>query len=219
MWDLKSGEKTQTIEAGPVDVWSVSFTPDAKHIVSGSHAGKINWFSVESGKLEQSNDTRGKFILSIACVSSETTFPRYYSELTNLLKQSQSPDGKYVAGGAMDGIINIFDVATGKLVHTLEGHAMPIRSLTFSDNSQLLLTASDDGQIKIYDVQDAHLVGTLSGHGSWVLSVAVSSDNCRFTSGSSDRTVKVWDLKAMQCLHTFSDHTDQVTSPFNPPHR
>lgn len=80
---------------------------------------------------------------------------------------------KFVASGALDGIINVFDVDTGKLVHTLEGHgkiyqykqfsvliysvcmfllALPIRSLTFSQNSQLLLTASDDGQIKIYDV-------------------------------------------------------------------
>lgn len=59
---------------------------------------------------------------------------------------------KFVASGAMDGIINVFDVATGKLVHTLEGHALPVRSLCFSPNSQLLLTASDDGQIKIYDV-------------------------------------------------------------------
>lgn len=87
----------------------------------------------------------------------------------------QSPDNKFVASGALDGIINVFDVDTGKLVHTLEGHgknnslknnliwwqyllidnffiALPIRSLTFSQNSQLLLTASDDGQIKIYDV-------------------------------------------------------------------
>lgn len=33
----------------------------------------------------------------------------------------QSPDGKYLASGAIDGIINIFDIATGKLLHTLEG--------------------------------------------------------------------------------------------------
>jgi WD repeat-containing protein 61 len=32
----------------------------------------------------------------------------------------QNPDGKYNASGAIDGIINIFDVASGKLVHTLE---------------------------------------------------------------------------------------------------
>ena len=33
----------------------------------------------------------------------------------------QNPDGKYNASGAIDGIINIFDVASGKLVHTLGG--------------------------------------------------------------------------------------------------
>lgn len=36
---------------------------------------------------------------------------------------AQSPDGKYLASGAIDGIINIFDIATGKLLHTLEGMA------------------------------------------------------------------------------------------------
>ena len=31
---------------------------------------------------------------------------------------------KFVASGALDGIINVFDVDTGKLVHTLEGHGI-----------------------------------------------------------------------------------------------
>jgi len=46
---------------------------------------------------------------------------------TNKLAVFQSPDGKYIACGAIDGIINIFDVSSGKLMHTLEGHAMPVR--------------------------------------------------------------------------------------------
>lgn len=49
----------------------------------------------------------------------------------------------------MGSIINIFDIATGNM---LEDHAMPIRSLTFSPDSKLLITASDDGYIMIYDV-------------------------------------------------------------------
>jgi len=35
----------------------------------------------------------------------------------------QSPDGKYIASGAIDGIINIFDVAYGKVLRTLEGRS------------------------------------------------------------------------------------------------
>uniref|UniRef100_A0A3B4WDV8 Superkiller complex protein 8 n=1 Tax=Seriola lalandi dorsalis TaxID=1841481 RepID=A0A3B4WDV8_SERLL len=184
LWDLESGKQIKSMDAGPVDAWTVAFSPDSKYIATGSHLGKVNIFGVESGKKEYSLDTRGKFILSIA----------------------YSPDGKYLASGAIDGIINIFDIATGKLLHTLEGHAMPIRSLTFSPDSQLLVTASDDGYIKIYDVQHANLAGTLSGHGSWVLNVAFSPDDTHFVwsvkynstgskiiSAGDDRAIHIYD--------------------------
>jgi len=191
LWDLETGEKLSSIEVGPVDIWTVVFSPDDKFIVSGSHAGKIHMYSTETGKQENALDTRGgKFTLSVA----------------------YSPDGKYIASGAIDGIINIFDVAHGKILRTLEGHAMPIRSLCFSPDSQLLLTASDDGHMKLYDVKDANVAGTLSGHASWVLGVAFAPDGKKFASSSSDHTVKIWELAQRQCLHTFNDHADQVWS-------
>ncbi|XP_011298906.1 WD repeat-containing protein 61 [Fopius arisanus] len=189
LWDLESGDKISSIEVGPVDIWTVVFSPDDKFIVSGSHAGKIHMYGTESCKEEQTLDTRGgKFTLSVA----------------------YSPDEKYIASGAIDGIINIFDVAYGKVLRTLEGHAMPIRSLCFSPDSQLLLTASDDGHMKLYDVQSANVAGTMSGHASWVLGVAFAPDGQKFASSSSDHTVKIWGLAERQCLHTFKDHSDQV---------
>ncbi|XP_032681191.1 WD repeat-containing protein 61 [Odontomachus brunneus] len=196
LWDLQSGDKLSNIEVGPVDIWTVVFSPDDKFVVSGSHAGKIHLYGVESGKQEQTLDTRGgKFTLSVA----------------------YSPDGKYIASGAIDGIINIFDVTYGKVLRTLEGHAMPIRSLCFSPDSQLLLTASDDGHMKLYDVKDANLAGTMSGHASWVLGVAFSQDGQQFASSSSDHTVKVWELAQRHCLHTFREHNDQVWAvKYNP---
>ncbi len=102
---MDNGEKLRTVENGPMDAWTVVFSPDSKHVISGSHAGKVNLFSVETGQATQHLDTRGKFTLSIAC----------------------SPDGRFVAAGAIDGIVTVFDLTSGKLVHTLEGHAKPIR--------------------------------------------------------------------------------------------
>lgn len=64
----------------------------------------------------------------------------------------KSPDGKYLACGSIDGFVNIFDIEASKLLHSFEGHAMPIRSLAFAPNSQALCTASDDNSIKVFDV-------------------------------------------------------------------
>jgi len=191
IWDTLTGDKVATIENGPVDAWTVLFSPDSQYVVSGSHAGKINLYNAESGQKEEHElDTKGKFTLSLA----------------------YSADGRYLASGAIDGIIAVFDMETRKLVKQLEGHAMPIRSLDFSPDSQRLLTGSDDGSIKMYDVSHSTLICTMSGHTSWVLCVAFSPDNEHFVSGSSDGAVKVWDVATKQCLHTFTDHTDQVWS-------
>lgn len=53
------------------------------------------------------------FVKSVNDALIDNPFNRWFT--------SQSPDGKYLASGAIDGIINIFDIATGKLLHTLEG--------------------------------------------------------------------------------------------------
>ncbi|XP_055851267.1 SKI8 subunit of superkiller complex protein [Episyrphus balteatus] len=188
-WDSKSGQQKNKIALGPVDLWTVAFSPCNKFVISGSNEGKISMYSVETGKAEQVLDPQnGKFNLSIA----------------------YSPDGKYIASGAIDGIITIFDVAAGKVVQTLEGHAMSVRSLCFSPNSEMLLTASDDGHMKLYDVAHSDVAGTLSGHASWVLCVSFSEDGKHFASSSSDTTVKIWDFAERKCLHTFSEHSDQV---------
>ena len=121
-----------------VDAWTICFSPDSRFLASGSHTGKINLFGVDSAKKESQLDTRGKFTLSIAYVSyndlntlsvnsvcifyliKTKNYLAYYQCLL-MFRPLQSPDGKYIACGAIDGIINIFDMTTGKLLHTLEG--------------------------------------------------------------------------------------------------
>lgn len=74
-WRASSGQLLNQIALGPVDLWTVAFSPCDKFVISGSHEGKISMYGVESGKVEQVLDPQnGKFTLSIAYVSICTPF-------------------------------------------------------------------------------------------------------------------------------------------------
>ncbi|RUS26871.1 putative vernalization independence, partial [Jimgerdemannia flammicorona] len=123
-----------------------------------------------------------------------------------------SPDGLYLSCGSETGAIFIFNTSTGQLVHTLTGHALPVRALAFTADSRTLLSGSDDKRIHVYDVAHANVAASLSGHASWVLSVAANlgASPTQIASGSSDRKVKIWDIGMRQVLETIDGHGDQV---------
>jgi WD repeat-containing protein 61 len=83
------------------------------------------------------------------------------------------------------------DVAQGRLLHRLEGHAKPIRSVAYTADGSALITASDDMHINVYDTKSNQLISSLAGHSSWVLSVAASPDKNHFATSSSDKKVTV----------------------------
>ena len=54
-----------------------------------------------------------------------------------VLSVAFSPDGRRLACGVMDGTVAIFDVAAGKLLHTLTGHRKPVRDVVFTPGGTL----------------------------------------------------------------------------------
>lgn len=136
-----------------------------------------------------------------------------------VLATAWSADGRRLACSTMDGTVAVFDVSKGKLLHELEGHSMPVRSLAFSPvDNRVLFTACDDKHIHMYDAESRKLIGAMSGHASFVLCVDASPDGTAIATGSSDKTVRLWDLKMRASVQTMTDHTDQVWAvAFRPP--
>jgi len=203
VWEVDSNATVTTLETPPSEAWLMQFDPKGEVLaVAGGGSCSVKLWNTATWKLEQSlavpksEDGKasdkvglGKFVLGVAW----------------------SRDGKLLACSTMDGTVAIFDVLRGKLIHTLEGHNMPVRSLVFSPvDNQVLYTASDDKHIHMYDARSRVLISAFSGHASWVLSVDVSPDGAAVASGSSDKTVRLWDLKMRAAIQTMTDHTDQV---------
>ena len=70
LWNLESGEQVQAIDAGPVNAWTVAFSPDSDFIATCTQSGKIILYSVKTGEKQGKElDSNGKFTMCLAIVS------------------------------------------------------------------------------------------------------------------------------------------------------
>lgn len=103
-----------------------------------------------------------------------------------------SPDGQYLATGAEDKLIRIWDLKTGRITKYLKGHEQDIYSLDYFPDGRKLISGSGDRTVRIWDLSSGLTQLTLTIEDG-VTTVAVSPDGKLIAAGSLDRTVRVWD--------------------------
>eukprot|EP01119_Soliformovum_irregulare_P013551 TRINITY_DN361_c0_g1_i1.p1 TRINITY_DN361_c0_g1~~TRINITY_DN361_c0_g1_i1.p1 ORF type:complete len:647 (+),score=137.51 TRINITY_DN361_c0_g1_i1:191-2131(+) len=127
-----------------------------------------------------------------------------------------SPDGKYLAAGAEDKTVKLWDIETKQLHHTFVGHDLDIYSLDFSKDGKLIVSGSGDKKAKIWDVTKGECMFTLGqddvGPKDGVTSVAFSPDGRLVATGSLDRIVRLWDATTGYFLERYEGHVDSVYS-------
>ena len=88
-----------------------------------------------------------------------------------------SPDGQTIATGASDGIVRLWRVSDGALLHALEGHTRPVSGIAFFQDGTLLISVSRDRSVNIWRVSDGALVSRMVERSSEIFSLAVSPDD------------------------------------------
>jgi WD40 repeat protein/serine/threonine protein kinase len=121
-------------------------------------------------------------------------------------------DGRQVASLALDGVVKVWDMQTGREVLRIEAHERPAGRVAFSPDGHSLAIGSDDRTIKIWDIATRQPIRILQGHQTPVTRVAFSPDGRRLASASDrdDLTVNVWDVATGQALLTLKGHQDEV---------
>jgi WD40 repeat protein len=118
-----------------------------------------------------------------------------------------SPDGRYALSGAGDGIVRLWEVATGREVRRFSGHNEYVDAVAFSPDGRRALTASHDWTLRLWDVETGKELCWLRGHTHYVYRVAFSPDGRRALSGSADKTMCLWDLESGKELRRFAGST------------
>lgn len=203
LWDSVSGKVLKIFAANVSSITQPSFSPNGKKIVAGSDDKTTKLWNLESGEVKIFKDQDSRSIESV-------TF---------------SPDSKIIASGSLGGAIllnlspaaddvaknakpdgsdiTLWDVASGKKLTTLAGHAFGVYALAFSADGKMLASGGGDRIIKIWDITSGQVLKSFQGHTDSVRFVAFSLDEKTLVSGSNDRTVKLWDVASGKQLRSF----------------
>ncbi|KAI8137735.1 WD40-repeat-containing domain protein [Fennellomyces sp. T-0311] len=128
-----------------------------------------------------------------------------------------SPDGKYLATGAEDKQIRIWDIAQRQIRNVFRGHEQDIYSLDFSRDGRVIVSGSGDRTVRIWSMteqKEMHCIPIqdLDQKDPGVTSVAISPDSRLVAAGSLDKMVRVWDIQTAQPLERLEGHKDSVYS-------
>ena len=94
--------------------------------------------------------------------------------------------------------MRVWDVATGREVHALRGHAGAVLGVAFSRDGTRLASAGFDGSVRVWDPETGRHVRTIRDDALFAMSVAFSRDGTRLAVGGLDKTVRLWDLATGQ---------------------
>eukprot|EP01114_Cavostelium_apophysatum_P012917 TRINITY_DN3014_c0_g1_i1.p1 TRINITY_DN3014_c0_g1~~TRINITY_DN3014_c0_g1_i1.p1 ORF type:complete len:475 (+),score=93.23 TRINITY_DN3014_c0_g1_i1:130-1554(+) len=117
--------------------------------------------------------------------------------------------GSYMAVGLSSGVCELWDVATSRLLRTMNGHRARVGALSW--NAHVLSTGSRDTTIQNHDVRvREHVISSYVAHDQEVCGLQWNSDGTALASGGNDNLLCVWDVANSNPKLRLCDHVAAV---------
>ena len=239
-WQRQLRLEVRTFRGHFGDVNAVAFSPDERHLVTGSEDhNAIVWDALTGSEVARLKGHReglvsvafspdGRRIVTgsrdqTARVWDAATGKEFFSlEVGNgsVWAVAFSPDGRRIITTCDVPTPVLWDAASGRQLLTLQGHNGPVLSASFSPDGGRIVTGSADGTAKVWDALTGREIFTLKGHLDRVICVVFSADNQRIATGGDDRTAKRWEAATGKEVTTLRGHADRVVGvAFSPDSR
>ncbi len=236
LWDIATGKEKLHFTTGGRDVLSVAFSPDGKRLAAISNLAGFAFFDPTSGKQLQkvkeyyggvsqiAYAPDGKILAGLEAnrtvhimdASSGKHLREFGKTPRSMAGFTISPDGKTIAtfwGGAH--ACDLWDVASGKLLHPAWGHRMYITSVAFSADGQQVFSAAgiSDFPVQVWDARTGERRTELGENPNGVNGLALSPDGRLLAAcGYNDNAIRLWDVGTRKEVRSLKVHASVIVS-------
>ncbi len=117
----------------------------------------------------------------------------------------------FVATGAQDKTIKIFNLFTNQEIRTITGHKDKVSALVFSEDGKYIISGSWDKTIKIFEVDTGKELLSINAHNERISSIDITSDGKYIISGSWDKTIKIFEVDTGKELYSQDAELGKIT--------
>ncbi|MBR0773238.1 caspase family protein [Bradyrhizobium diazoefficiens] len=228
LWDVATGRLLRKLSGHPEQITALAFSPNGKQLISGDLDAKSFLWEVETGRrlitftrpdgwgisraFALSSDSRFAISLEnsgdivIWDLNSKTivqTIGRDQFKGVGVFGLALSPDNKSLFAAYNDKAVRLWDVTSGKLIHTFSTNTKP-RKIAVSPDGMLLAIADDSYFLSLWDVQSGKIKRSME-HGRPIESLAfapdgrsvfIVTDMGRADPPGAPRGILIWDVES-----------------------
>ena len=200
MYDIKSSEVVQSIQAHDNAIWSLDWHEkpagyNGITVITGSSDQTIKLWGVLHDK--EKNSLKLKQIKKIDMPEAVQWVSYAYN-------------GEYYAAALLNNSINIYFSDSDKEFLSLYGHKLPVMCFDISSDNTLLVSASADKNVKIWGLDFGNCQKSIWAHSESITQVKFIKDTHYFITASKDKKVKYWDADKFILVMEFEEHQAEI---------
>jgi RNA polymerase sigma factor (sigma-70 family) len=211
LYDIAADKFVDRFRGFKGDAHDLTFTKDGKKLVTvDRHDSMVRIWNVEAGKEERSFQAEPE---------------AEKKQIYNVWRMALTPDGKTIAVaydsaetegglGSRDTphLVRLWDVASGKEKHTLNGHWDYVLDMAFSPDGRWLATTSEKSSF-VWDTATGTKVAALpDGLPMGATAVAFSRDGHLLATALPEGTIQLWEVATWTKRNEYKGHRDRPTA-------